>query len=145
MIDKTDVEILQMLKTNCKIQLIDIGEAVHLTGQAVSKRILKMEKLGIIKGYTVLLDEKLLGKTITAYITIFMKTTDHSAFQAFLKNNEAVVEANRISGEGCYLLKVQVNTHEDLNRFLDSVLPYGNYRLNISIGEIKIEKNKGGC
>jgi len=137
MLDHTDLAIIKLLKTNCKMQLRDIGEVVHLTGQAVSKRISRMEELGVIQGYSVLLDEKLLGKTITAYITIFMKTTNHSAFHTFLQSYEAVVEASRISGDGCYLLKVQVNSQEDLNCFLDSVLKYGNYRVNISIGKIK--------
>jgi Transcriptional regulators len=137
MLDHTDFKILKLLQANCKMQYRDIGEAVHLTGQAVSNRISRLEELGIIKGYSVLLDEKLLGKTLTAYITVFMKTTDHRSFQTFLHNTEAVVEANRISGEGCYLLKVQVNSQEDLNCFLDSVLAFGNYRLNISISKIK--------
>lgn len=137
MLDNTDFEILNLLKANSKIQFREIGEAVHLTGQAVSNRISRMENLGVIKGYSVLLDEKLLGKTVTAYITIFMKATDHAAFQVFLKNNESVVEACRISGEGCYMLKIQVNSQEDLNHFLDLVLEYGNYRVNISIDKIK--------
>ncbi|MDD4600196.1 HTH-type transcriptional regulator LrpC [bioreactor metagenome] len=137
MLDNTDLKILKLLKVNCKMQLRDIGEVVHLTGQAVSNRISRMEDLGVIKGYSVLLDDNLLGKTITAYITIFMKTTNHRAFHVFLNDNESVVEASRISGEGCYLLKIQVNSQEDLNCFLDSVLEYGNYRANISIGKIK--------
>lgn len=119
------------------MQFRDIGEAVHLTGQAVSNRISRMEKLGVIKGYTILLDEKKNDKFITAYITIFMKTTNHEAFGEFLCENEEVVEANRISGEGCYMLKIQVSSQEDLNDFLNSVLKYGNYRVNISIGKIK--------
>lgn len=137
MLDKTDFDILKLLKENCKTQLKVIGEAVHLTGQAVSNRISRMENLGVIKGYTVLLDEQLLGKAITAYITVFMKTTDHLAFQVFLKDCHSVLEASRISGDGCYMLKIQVNTQENLNSFLDSVLKYGNYRVNISIGKIK--------
>lgn len=137
MLDNTDWEILKLLKENCKMQFRDIGEIVHLTGQAVSNRISRMENLGVIKGYSVLLNEKLLGKNLTAYITIFMKTTNHGAFHLFLKDNESVVEANRISGEGCYLLKVQVNSQEDLSCFLDSVLEYGNYRVNIAIGKVK--------
>jgi Lrp/AsnC family transcriptional regulator, leucine-responsive regulatory protein len=137
MLDHTDLAIIRLLKTNCKMQLRDIGELVHLTGQAVSKRIARMEELGVIRGYSVLLDEQLLGITITAYLTIFMKTTNHRAFHVFLQSQEAVVEASRISGEGCYLLKVQVNSQEALNCFLDSVLKYGNYRVNISIGKIK--------
>lgn len=53
MIDNTDLEILKLLKSNCKMQFRDIGEVVHLTGQAVSNRISRMEHLGVIKGYTV--------------------------------------------------------------------------------------------
>ncbi|KGK81609.1 transcriptional regulator [Desulfosporosinus sp. HMP52] len=137
MLDNTDLEILKLLKSNCKMQFRDIGEVVHLTGQAVSNRISRMEHLGVIKGYTVLLDKKMLNKSLTAFITIFMKTTDHEVFCQFLSNSELVLEANRISGEGCYMLKIQVNSQEDLNDFLDSILKYGNYRVNISIGKIK--------
>lgn len=137
MLDHTDWEIIKLLKVNAKMQYRDIGEAVHLTGQAVSNRISRMEDLGVIKGYSALLDDKLLGKTITAYITVFMKTTNHRAFHGFLKDNELVVEANRISGEGCYLLKILAVSQDDLNCFLDSVLEYGNYRVNISIVKIK--------
>lgn len=137
MFDNTDLVILKLLKQNCKMQFRDIGEIVHLTGQAVSNRIARMEDLGLIKGYSVLLDDKLLGKTIVAYITIFMKTSNHGAFHTFLKDCEAVQEASRISGEGCYMLKIQVNSQEDLNSFLDSILDYGNYRVSISIGKVK--------
>lgn len=137
MLDNTDLQILKLLKVNCKMQFRDIGEVVHLTGQAVSNRISRMEQLGVIKGYSILLDDKLLGKTITAYITIFMKTTNHGAFHVFLNDHESVVEASRISGDGCYMLKIQVNSQEDLNTFLDSILEYGNYRINISIGKVK--------
>lgn len=137
MLDHTDLEILKLLKANCKMQFRDIGEAVHLTGQAVSNRISKMENSGVIRGYSVLLDDKVLGKSLTAYITVFMKTTDHGAFHTFLRDHEAVTEASRISGEGCYMLKIQVDSQEGLNHFLDSVLIYGNYRINLSIGKIK--------
>jgi Lrp/AsnC family leucine-responsive transcriptional regulator len=137
MLDNTDWEILKLLKADGKMQFRDIGEVVHLTGQAVSNRIARMEDLGVIQGYTVLLDDKLLGKNITAYITIFMKTTNHGDFRVFLNDNQAVVEASHISGEGCYMLKIQVNSQEDLNQFLDLVLKYGNYRVNMSIGKIK--------
>lgn len=137
MLDKTDFEILKLLNMNARMQFRDIGENVHLTGQAVAKRISRMEKLNVIKGYTVLLDEKALGKNISAYVTVFMKTTRHTQFKTFLRYNEIVKEAHRISGDGCYLLKTQVSCQDELDSFLDSILEYGNYRLNISIDKIK--------
>lgn len=137
MLDHTDFEILKLLKNNCKMQLRELGEIVHLTGQAVAKRISRMEEAGIITGYTVSINRALLGKEITAYITVFMKTTDHPAFRRFLDNSESVVEAHRISGEGCYLLKAQFSSQDAVSRFLDALLAYGNYRISMSVEQIK--------
>ncbi|MDU2065420.1 MAG: Lrp/AsnC family transcriptional regulator [Sporomusaceae bacterium] len=137
MLDHTDLQILNLLKENSRMQYRDIGDLVHLTGQAVSNRVARMEKLGVIKGYSILLDEKLLGKSLLAYITVFMKTTEHGLFQSFLQEQEFVTEACRISGEGCYMLRVETQSAEELDRLLDSLLPYGNYRINLSIKKIK--------
>lgn len=137
MLDQTDFEILSLLKKNSRIQWREIGDLVHLTGQSVANRIRKMEDLGVIQGYTVKLDQSKLGKSLIAFITIFMKTTDHLSFQTFIKEKSEILEANRISGDGCYLLKVNVSNEEDLMNLLDEILKYGNYRVNISIGKIK--------
>ncbi|WP_396020298.1 Lrp/AsnC ligand binding domain-containing protein [Bacillus sp. ISL-34] len=48
-----------------------------------------------------------------------------------------MVEAHRVSGEGCYHLKIKVNSQELLNLFLNKILDYGNYSLYLSIQEIK--------
>ena len=137
MLDKTDREILHLLKANARTQLREIGERVHMTGQAVSNRIQKMESMGIIKGYTVVTDETGLGKTLWAFVTVFMKTNDHASFQKFIKENEIITEAYRISGDGCYLLKICAASQEEITSFLDNLLQYGNYRINISIGRFK--------
>jgi Lrp/AsnC family leucine-responsive transcriptional regulator len=136
-LDQTDMAILKLLKQNARMQWREIGELVHLTGQAVGSRIRKMEEMGIIEGYTLRLNESKLGPSILALVTVFMKTTDHAAFQRFVLGDERIIEAHRVSGEGCYSLKVSVPTQDDLNRLLDDILQYGNYRVNLSIGRIK--------
>lgn len=137
MLDQTDIQILNLLMKNSRMQMQEIGEEVHLTGQAVRNRINRMEKLGIIEAYTVKINSKAIGKEAVAYVTVFMKTTDHRSFQKYVDNNSLIVEAHRISGEGCYLLKVVAETQEEIVKLLDEILPYGNYKLNISIQSIK--------
>ncbi len=137
MIDETDLAILEMLKQNARLQWKEIGHHVHLTGQAVGARIRKMEDLGILEGYTVRTNPTKLGLTQTAFVTVFMTSTNHGKFQAWLHDQSSVVEAHRVSGEGCYWLKVIVATPEDLTAFLDQLLEYGNYRLNLSIQAVK--------
>ena len=137
MIDQTDIEILNLLTKNSRMQWQEIGEQVHLTGQAVKNRIDRMEKLEIINGFTLKINFNKIGKEVTAFITIFMKTTDHTAFQTYIHNNPLIVEANRISGEGCYLLKVIASTQKEVVELLDEMLQYGNYKINLSIENIK--------
>jgi Lrp/AsnC family leucine-responsive transcriptional regulator len=129
--------IIDLLIKNSRMQWREIGEQVHLTGQAVANRIRRMEESGLITGYTIDLDNSKLGKSITSFVTVYMKTTDHPAFQEFVKENGMIIEADRISGDGCYLLKVQVASHEELTEILNALLKFGNYGVNLSIGRIK--------
>jgi Lrp/AsnC family leucine-responsive transcriptional regulator len=137
MIDQTDIQIIQLLKTNSRMQWQDIGDIVHLSGQAVKNRITKLSQLGILEGYTVKINAEKLGLSVTAFITVFMKTTDHIAFFKFVKQNNLVYEAHRISGEGCYLLTVYSHDQKELLDFLDELLTYGNYKVNLSMNKIK--------
>lgn len=137
MIDQTDIQILQLLRTNSRMQWQEIGDIVHLTGQAVKNRITKLNELGILEGYTVKINNEKLGLSVTAFITVFMKTTDHIGFCKYIKLNDLVYEAHRISGEGCYLLTVFTHDQKELLDFLDEILIYGNYKVNLSMNKIK--------
>ena len=136
-LDNIDIQILQLLTQNARIQWKDLGEMIHMSGQAVGNRIKKLEDIGAIKAYTVMVDEIKLGLTYTAFITIYMKTTNHEVFKKFILSQNEIVEAHRISGGGCYHLKVKVDLQESLNALLDKILEFGNYELYLSINEIK--------
>ncbi|HEX3078769.1 MAG TPA: AsnC family transcriptional regulator [Lachnospiraceae bacterium] len=134
--DQIDREILERLKQDSKQNYKSIGDQIHMTGQAVGNRIRKMEEEGIINGYTVRLNSQAQG-LIVAYITLFMKTNDHYRLKQFVIERPEVLEAVRISGEGCYILKVEVNEHAVLNEICDNVLKFANYRINIVTDVIK--------
>ena len=137
MLDKTDMEILDLLIENSRMQWQEIGDKVHLTGQAVKNRINKMEKLNIIEEYTLKVNLHKLGKGLIAFITVFMKSSNHSEFKKYVLNNPLIIEASRISGDGCYMLKAAVSDDKELTKLLDEILQYGNYKVNLSIENIK--------
>ena len=120
MFDELDLKIIDMLKTNAKTSLKVIGENVHLTPQAISNRIIRLQDLGLITQYTISTNNSLLGKNITAYVTIFMKTTNHEQLIKFIKSTSIIEEAHRISGDGCYLLKVICSNMEEINSLVRS-------------------------
>jgi Lrp/AsnC family transcriptional regulator, leucine-responsive regulatory protein len=136
-IDQIDFQILRLLTENSRIQWKDLGEQIHMTGQAVGNRIKKLEESGLIKAYSLIIDEMKLGLSYTAFVIVHMKTANHDAFICFIKGRIEVVEAHRVSGEGCYHLKIKVKSQEQLNLFLNKLLEHGNYSLNLSIQEVK--------
>jgi Lrp/AsnC family transcriptional regulator, leucine-responsive regulatory protein len=136
-LDNIDFQILRLLSENSRIQWKDLGAQIHMTGQAVGNRIKKLEESGVIKAYSLIVDEMELGLIFTAFVIIYMKTANHDVFIRFINDRKEVVEAHRVSGEGCYHLKIKVNSQEQLNLFLNKILDYGNYTLYLSIQEIK--------
>ncbi|WP_374723368.1 Lrp/AsnC family transcriptional regulator [Calidifontibacillus erzurumensis] len=135
--DEIDFQIIKLLKENSRKTWKEIGESIHMTGQAVGNRIRRMEEEGIIEQYTIAVNELKLGKSIQAYIMIFLKSNQHTAFQKYIKENPDITEAHRISGEGCYMIKASVSDQVALNHLLDEIFKFANYRVNLSIGKIK--------
>ncbi|MDW0111175.1 Lrp/AsnC family transcriptional regulator [Sporosarcina aquimarina] len=136
-LDNIDFQILRLLSENSRIQWKDLGKQIHMTGQAVGNRIKKLEDSGVIKAYSLLVDETKLGIPYTAFIIIYMKTANHDSFKQLMNDRKEVVEVHRVSGEGCYHIKVKVSSQELLNLFLDKILEYGNYAVHLSIQEAK--------
>ncbi len=63
-IDERDFEILRMLVQNARISYIEIARSMGLSDVAVIKRIKRLESLGVIKGYTAVVDPKKLGYSL---------------------------------------------------------------------------------
>ncbi|WP_167957562.1 Lrp/AsnC family transcriptional regulator [Anaerosporobacter faecicola] len=136
-LDSVDYQILQLLKKDAKMSMNQIGEEVHMTGQAVSKRIAFLQKNNIIQRYTIHINEQIYGDYTISFIRVYMKSTEHIKFRKLLQDKEEVLEIHRISGEGCYLLKVRTYDQQTLATLLDEILQYGNYQISQSIEQVK--------
>lgn len=134
MLDPTDVKIIDELTRNSRITMKELGEKVHLTGQAVSARVAKLEDNGIIEGYTIKVNQVRMGYSVHAVIHILTKTTNHQPYLSFLKKQQAYVMNNyKVSGESCYLLECRFPSNEILDEFLTGLSNYVSYKLSIVI------------
>ncbi|TSI07898.1 Lrp/AsnC family transcriptional regulator [Lysinibacillus sp. BW-2-10] len=140
-IDSIDFQILQLLNKNARIQWKEIGEEIHMTGQAVGNRIKKMEDNGIIQAYSIVIDELKLGLPFTAFVIFYMNAQTHDGLLKFINTRTEITEAHRVSGDACYILKVMVESQDALNNLLNELLKYGNYQLYLSINQVKKRNN----
>lgn len=137
-IDDVDLRILEALLNNALLTHKEIGEQVHLTGQAVGARVRKLKDLGVIEGYTLRWNPEKIGLSVHAFLIVFMNSNQsHQAFRSFVRSTESVTEVHRVGGEGCYWLRIRISDGSELNKLLEDVLKYGNYKLSLSIEQVK--------
>lgn len=136
MLDRTDRRILEELSKNSRITMKELGEKVHLTGQAAASRVTKLEDSGMIEGYTIKINQVKLGCFMHAFINIYIKSTYHQPYLSFIKTQENYILNNyKISGDGCYLLECKFPSNELLDQFLVDLNEHANYKLSIVISK----------
>lgn len=123
--DEKDEKILKLLKENSKLTTHQISKKHLIPVTTVHNRIKKLEKDGVIKRYTLELDNKKLGKTIAAYINI---TVDYKLLKEMkmsqqelmkkIKQDESVEEAAMVTGGTDILIKVRVKSMDELDNFV---------------------------
>ncbi|WP_046216061.1 Lrp/AsnC family transcriptional regulator [Paenibacillus wulumuqiensis] len=134
MMDHVDKQIIEELSRNSRITMKQLGEKVHLTGQAASSRVARLEDQGVIEGYTVKVNQEKIGYAVHAFISIFTQSTYHQPYLSFLTTQEAYVIHNyKISGDSCYLLECQFPSNAVLDQFLVDLNRHVNYKLSIVI------------
>ncbi|MEE4569894.1 Lrp/AsnC family transcriptional regulator [Paenibacillus polymyxa] len=134
MMDHVDMRIVEELSKNSRITMKELGERVHLTGQAATSRVAKLEDQGIIKRYTVDLDLEKLGYVVQAFINIWTNDLSHQPYLSFIRTQtEYVIRNYKISGDSCYLLECRFPSNKTMDRFLVDLNKHVNYKLSIVI------------
>ena len=125
MVDKKDMLVLQALKHNAKASIAKISKETGLPGTTVHNRVKKLLQEGVIKGYTIKIDNKKIGKNLVAYVAI---TVDYNQIRE--KNLTMrdltkkigklpfVEEISLVTGQTDVVVKARVKNIDELNEFV---------------------------
>jgi len=119
-LDSTDKKILKYLIKDARIKVVDIASFIGVTSAAIHQRIGKIKRGGVIKEFTLRLDEKKLGYTTCAFVGVFLeKNSNYSQIIEQLKRIEEVVEAHYTTGEYGLFVKLYTKDNDHLMRVLN--------------------------
>lgn len=135
-LDEFDYRILEQLQKNARLSYAVIGKDIGLTAPAVAKRVKKMEQSGLITGYTLALNQALLGKTIKAFVTIKIGFAKLQAFKKNLSNFEEIQACYRVTGEDCMMMEVLLKNNAHLVDFLDQLAVFGITKTNLVLDNL---------
>ena len=118
-IDEADRKILGLLQADARASNVAIARQVGLAPSATLERIRKLEKSGIIQGYTARLDPKALGVGLVAFVFVRSRErVGHTGTARLLARLPEILEVHHIAGEDCFLVKVRAADTEALGRLL---------------------------
>ena len=124
-LDKLDWKIVEALQVNARITNTELGKTMGLSQPAVTARIRRLEESGVIEGYAAKINLGLTGLHTSALIRI---RTTHAQIKQCLHAFEAmpeVIEAHRITGEDCFLVRVVVAQMPQLKTAIDALAKFG--------------------
>jgi Lrp/AsnC family leucine-responsive transcriptional regulator len=96
-----------------------------MSAPAVTERVQRLERAGVIKGYRLEVNPAALGLPVTAFARIRPAAGQLSKVAELARSLPQVTECHRITGEDCFLIKVHAPAVEELETLLDQFLVYG--------------------
>ena len=123
--DKTNVSILSVLSEQPRIGMSELARAVGMSAPAVRERVQRLEEAGLIRGYRLDLDPKLLGYPIAVMVRVRPLPGQLSRIIDLAQKTPRVVECHRVTGEDCLVMRLHIESIDTLDSVLDAFLVYG--------------------
>ncbi len=108
-LDRIDRRMLEILQADGRITNQELSEQVALSPRACLERLRRLERSGLIAGYTAMIDPRKLGGLLTIVVEVTLKDqtqATHTRFEQRMRNADEVVECFLVSGQCDYVLRL---------------------------------------
>jgi DNA-binding Lrp family transcriptional regulator len=110
------------MRENSRRTLADIGGHVSLSVAAVKRRVERLERDGVIRGYTARIDNSLLGDGIEVVMEVYCADrTSPGDIRPSFEHLDEVVTGFTVSGEPDVLLRLRVDSVAHLEELVERV------------------------
>ena len=121
-LDDIDFKLLSLLEEDGRMSHVALGKEVGLTGPSVYARVQRLERDGVIRRYTALLDAAAIGQELLAFVRVTTGSeSDRSRqaeFEYFILREPQILEAHDVDGEDSCVLKVRTASPQALRELL---------------------------
>jgi len=125
LLDETNRRLLTELHADPRISMSALARRVGMSAPAVTERVQRLERAGIITGYWMEVSPAALGFPVTAFVRVRPTAGQLPRIAELAASLPQITECHRITGEDCFLLKMHAATVEQVEDILDQFLLYG--------------------
>jgi Lrp/AsnC family transcriptional regulator for asnA, asnC and gidA len=117
-IDEVDLNILSSLQENSRTPFTKIAEKLGVSDATIHLRVRKLEDVGLIEKYTVIINEEKMGKPVTTYVLIRVDPGSVEDVCTKLMELEDVYEICEIHERYDVLVKIRGDSLDDVRDIL---------------------------
>jgi Lrp/AsnC family leucine-responsive transcriptional regulator len=133
--DDLDRVILRALVENGRASYRELGALAGLSANAAADRVRRLERRGVIGGFTARVDPRGDGRAVHALIDVRLAPDRESdEFGEAVKRLDAVIDAAHVTGRFDYHLRVACRDTEELDGLLRTL----KRRLGVAVTETRI-------
>ena len=123
-LDPTGRKLLEALQENARLSFAELGRRVGLSAPAVAERVRRLEDLGIIAGYTAMVDRTRLGYGLTAFIRLRTSSDRYGRIAELASSMPEVLECHHVTGEDGFVMKVIARSVSHLDAVIVRLAPF---------------------
>jgi Lrp/AsnC family leucine-responsive transcriptional regulator len=115
-LDDVDFRILNVLVENGRASFATLGDHVGLSPHGAADRVRRLQRAGVITGYTATVALESVGRALDAFIDVrLMPKTSPDTFETFVGSLPAVQEVAFVTGRFDYHVRVACQNADDLD------------------------------
>ena len=131
MLDSIDRQILDELQNDGRVSYRDLGERIGLSAPAATERVRRLERAGVITGYTATIDPAALGASILAIIRIHSAGPKAPEIDALAASLPEVIECNRVTGSESHVVRAWCRDLAHLDELIGNFWDLGDTITNL--------------
>lgn len=139
-LDGVDATLLKLLDQDGRLSLVELAKAVGTSAPTVSERLRKLEREGVIRGFTLDVDTRALGYQIHAIVRIRPLPGKLHIVERLIQDRPEFIECDKITGEDPFLARLVVRSIEDMDEVLEGLAEYAVTNTSVIKGKSVVKR-----
>ncbi len=120
-LDERDLQIIKILMGNARTTMTEIAKRIGMTDVAVKKRIKRLEELGVIKKYTIVVDPAKIGYNSVALVGMDAEPESILEVANSLAQREYTKSVSLTTGDHMIMAEIWARDNSDLRKILEEI------------------------
>lgn len=120
-LDEIDRRLLELLRSNARAPVSELARAVSLSPAPVSRRIDRLERAGVIRGYVTVIDDRAAGDLFAFTEIRLTGDTETGVLEEVLRDMSEVQNFFTVAGDPDVLVRLRVRDVDHLQRVVNRI------------------------